>query len=65
MLTLVGCQDNIYKESLMCHDKAQPLRNKAIFLKKRKEKKRKKDQGILVTEWSFSSSQPAPVKASL
>lgn len=39
MLTLVGCQDNIYKESLMCHDKAQPLRNKAIFLKKRKEKK--------------------------
>lgn len=46
----------------MCHDKAQPLRNKAIFKKK---KKRKKDQGILVTEWSFSSSQPAPVKASL
>lgn len=44
MLTLVGCQDNIYKESLMCHDKAQPLRNKAIFLKKRKEKKRKKEE---------------------
>ena len=42
MLTLVGCQDNIYKESLMCHDKAQPLRNKAIFLKKKKRKEKKK-----------------------
>lgn len=53
MLTLVGCQDNIYKESLMCHDKAQPLRNKAIFLKKRKEKKTK-------VFWSQNGLFPPP-----
>lgn len=52
MLTLVGCQDNIYKESLMCHDKAQPLRNKAIFLKKRKEKKRKQTNKIIKISWT-------------
>lgn len=56
MLTLVGCQDNIYKESLMCHDKAQPLRNKAIFLKKEKKRKEKKTKVF----WSQNGLFPPP-----
>lgn len=41
----------LLQKSLMCHDKAQPLRNKAIL-------KKKKTKVFLVRKWSFSSSQP-------
>lgn len=57
MLNLVGSQDNIYRKSWCVTTR---LSHKEI-----RQYKKKNDQGILVTEWSPSSSQPTPANAYL